>query len=264
MSDYFLWIVVGIVIVAIFVGISYLRARGPHSREMARKQGQLTKKPGVSAPSTPASEVPKTEEKKGWFVWVTEYLWSILLVIAGLVIFFQGIYFSNAWESPSFALVGRWSWTHWLQLFALAGIGSALLKLQKERLGAAESVLQSLLVTVMVTAFLVCPVIGWFEGVGASSHRVQQPASSESYKQPNKAMMLSIEPGGKSERIPVPFQMHVVMNGKDFRFHCVYADGHEESFITGERPCSDGDMPFVYATNTRGNEPNVITYSYEK
>lgn len=115
-----------------------------------------------------------------------------------------------------------------------------------------------------MVAIIIVGTIALIASVARSGNNAKQPTASTSYKQPDKAMMLTIQPGGKSERIPVPYQMHVDMNGKDFRFNCVYADGHEESFVPGERSCSNGDMPFVYATNIRTDGPNVITYSYEK
>ena len=71
-----------------------------------------------------------------------------------------------------------------------------------------------------------------------------------------------LPPGGKSERIPVPQGMRVAMDGEDFRFHCVYRDGHEESFGKREESCPNGDMPFVYAMNGRKKEPNIVSYAY--
>lgn len=80
----------------------------------------------------------------------------------------------------------------------------------------------------------------------------------------NEARVLSMPPGGKSMLVSVPSGMRVVMNGEDIRYHCVYADGHEESFVKGGPPCKNGNMPFVYATNLREKESNAVTYSYKK
>lgn len=88
--------------------------------------------------------------------------------------------------------------------------------------------------------------------------------SAQKQAQPAEAGTLAIPAGvdKKSRRIPVPFRKRVVMTGNDFRFHCVYGDGSEESFIPGkEPPCRGGDLPFVYATNLK-NEENVIAYAY--
>lgn len=76
-------------------------------------------------------------------------------------------------------------------------------------------------------------------------------------------MVLTLGPGEKSKKIPVPYQMHVVMGGKDFRYHCVYGNGDDVSFLPGQPPCPSGDMPYVYAENLRKGD-NVITYSYAK
>ena len=70
--------------------------------------------------------------------------------------------------------------------------------------------------------------------------------------------------GEKTELIPVPTGMRVKMDGNDFRYNCVYRDGHEVSFGKGDDPCPDGDMPFVYASNTRKKEANAISISYVK
>jgi hypothetical protein len=77
------------------------------------------------------------------------------------------------------------------------------------------------------------------------------------------ATVIILSPGGVSDRIPVPYMKKVVMGGKDFHMHCVYANKAEESFRPGiDKPCSDGDLPYVYASNDRGDKPNAITYSY--
>lgn len=73
---------------------------------------------------------------------------------------------------------------------------------------------------------------------------------------------LILAPGGKSHPIPVPFRKRVTMDGKDFRIVCVYANGQEKSFVKGEPRCPDGDMPFVYAKNSREDAENSITWFY--
>lgn len=79
-------------------------------------------------------------------------------------------------------------------------------------------------------------------------------ASAQSEK-----MILTMLAGGKSERIPVPPYMHVVMKGDNFRLHNVYRDGHECAF--GEA-CTDGPLAAVYVTNEDTKNPNIVSYSY--
>ena len=77
-------------------------------------------------------------------------------------------------------------------------------------------------------------------------------------------------PAGKdarSERIPIPSGMRPVLFGSDFRTHCVYKDPgvkeeREVEFGEGETPCPKGDMPFVYATNLRSRDANVVVYAF--
>jgi len=160
-----IWIL-GVIALILCLLIGYIvvvRVARPHSKRMGRNGAPQS----APTPTGAGAPVPAAATK-GKFAWVGEYLWTILLVIAGLVIFIQGGIFSSEWQSPSFAQVGSWSWAHWLQLLVLCGIGLALLKLHSKRLGAAEPVLRSTLIAAAVIAFLVCPAIGWLQGIRTS------------------------------------------------------------------------------------------------
>lgn len=69
---------------------------------------------------------------------------------------------------------------------------------------------------------------------------------------------LVMSAGGRTELIPVPPQMHIVMNGNDFRVHNVYQDGHECAF--GES-CVAGPLKGNYATN-EAKGTNIISYAF--
>lgn len=94
---------------------------------------------------------------------IAKYATSILLVAVILVVVFLGI-FSSVWESLSFAAVSRWAWKYWALIAIIATACSALIALHKKELGAAAQVLQTALSLVLVFVFIVCYVIGWFEG----------------------------------------------------------------------------------------------------
>lgn len=126
------------------VYVLVMRVAKPHSKKMGRP-------------------TPSASTSTGGQQWFMKYLWTIVLAVMGLVVFFQGVYLSE-WKSPSFTAVGNWSWSHWLPLLVLWGIGAALLALNKKVLVTAEPILQSLLMGIMAMLFLVCPVLGWFEG----------------------------------------------------------------------------------------------------
>ncbi len=156
------------------------------------------------------------------------------------------------WRTPSLASAVRWSQANWFPLLVLWGILATFVALYAPK--AAQKVLQWLLAGI---AFLLLIGLPMWVGVEEFRHAREQPRKE-------KLPILRLAPGGKSEPIAVPYPMRVVIHGKDFQYHCMYADGHEETFRPGERPCSDGDMPFVYATNDRKDAPNVLTYSYAK
>jgi hypothetical protein len=76
--------------------------------------------------------------------------------------------------------------------------------------------------------------------------------------------VIQLAPAGRTERIPLPHMMRLVASGKDIHVHCVYADNREVSFVPGiGKPCPDGDMPFVYISNDRPKDPNIVTISFE-
>lgn len=117
-------------------------------------------------------------------------------------------------------------------------------------------------IAIPLAAFTVIFATVWSINEHSSKEGSLETRTVANAQQQSEAMLLHMAPGGKSKRTPVPFMKRVVMSGKDFRYHCLYADGHEESFVPGEKPCSDGDLPLVYASNLRPNEPNDVAISY--
>lgn len=178
--------------------------------------------------------------------WSMKYLWAIPISLVGIAILWgtSGTPSGSAgtWlQAPSLAEVVEWKSTYWLPIlvglaivYALAGYATTV-----------TEVARAIVLAVAFMLFIGFPVWVWATG-------------------PSTAPVLSMAPGGKSELVAVPSGMRVVMHGEDIRYHCMYQDGHEESFIKGEPACKDGRMPFVYATNLRTDKGNAVTYSYKK
>lgn len=187
--------------------------------------------------------------------WVAnkQYVWSILLIVVGVAVIFWEI--NNPQIRPMD--VGNVSWKYWHVVLTIWGIGAALIALNA--CGAVAKTLQWVLAGAVATVLVVFPLCGWTTSPSAATAQKQvRPAETA------VPMTLTLPAGvdEKSKRIPVPFRKRVVMTGEDFRFHCVYGDGSEESFLPEkEPPCRDGDLPFVYATNLK-NEENVVAYAY--
>lgn len=220
-----------------------------------------TMPPPAAAPAaagTGASATNPLTPRGGTERWYSEYGLSIVVVVVGAALVYWG--FQNTQIRPTDA--GRLGWTYWLPLLIIWGVLAALVALNSKTLGAAAGVLQWVFAGVMVALLVILPLWHWVESpsVGASQvARSEIPLASSPQSSWPK---LVIPAGGRSERIPVPQSMHVVMGGENFRFHCVYRDGHEESFGKGGSSCSDGNMPYVYATNENSKDVNIVSYAY--
>lgn len=229
------------------------------TRKLAATQAALNSRTGrATGATTPADATPSG----GWFTGYSKNIPSILLVIAGVVVFFVGIYNTTTWSNPSPASVGSWSQNRWFALLILWGIVAALVRLNAEK--AAAKTLQWVLAGVVAAVLVVFPLWGLATSPAAPARVTSRPAEIPlaSMAQP-KTLTIPPGVGQKSERILVPFPNRLVMLGEDYRANCKYNDGHEESFIPGKEPkCSSGDVQFVYATNLKEKEENTIAYYY--
>ena len=238
-----LWVPIGLIgAIIIFAGL--LRLRNPHSRKMAHEQDQLDKKTKTKTGEAPASASSGSSAGKLDPFELLRSNPAIVLMIA-VVAFLSWYFFPSGWESPSLAKVMEWKNAYWLPIFVASAVFYALAAYT----GKAAETVRGFLIAVLAMLFVGFPAWVW----------IFTPAAPQ-----EEAMLLQIPGGGKSKYVPVPRGMRVVMSGEDFRFHCVYADGHEESFAEGERSCSSGNMPFVYATNLRTGQANMVSYSFKK
>lgn len=165
---------------------------------------------------------------------------------------------SGSWQSPSLKEVGVFAQSYWLLILIVWGVGAILLlNAGKEWI----ATFQTVLLGVVFTLLIGFPAWTWISSPSSTSQnglRSEIPLASSSRE---SWLKLVLAEGGKSQRIPVPPQMTVVMFGEEFRVHCVYRDGHEIDFGKGEEPCPKGNMPFVYATN-EAKGGNIILYAY--
>lgn len=165
-------------------------------------------------------------------------------------------------QAPSLDTTWATTKNYWLWILLVSGALFLLTELfSKEKEGLAKAS-RVVIVVVIAMLFVVLPIIGSI-GESSAAHEQQRVAIAAAQIE---AITLSMPPGvgAKSRRITVPFMKKVVMTGEDFRFHCLYGDGHEESFIPGkETPCPPGDQPYVYATNLKASKANSVVFVYK-
>lgn len=209
--------------------------------------------------------------------------WIILVVIAltGFGLWFTDlglwlIGFGLAWspfsQSPSLQTASAFVQTYWLTIFSLYVILALALFISlnanTELRGWSETT-QRILIGVMLLLFVGLPILSWMTSPSAprtarlASTALEIPIASEDRNLwPESSWLQIVVPeGGKSKMIPVRPGMHVEMFGTEFRYHCVYRDGREISFVKGEKPCPSGDLPLVYATNNAKGS-NIILVAY--
>lgn len=216
------------------------------SKKAAIRDKVAAKKETAKPSPSKSPEQPKESGKKTWREKLNGKVWGINLAISvvGIVFVYWG--FQNTQIHP--ADMSTWSREHWLPVLLIWGTFAALVALNMS--GAAAKALQWVMAVTAFMLFIGFPVWVWVTG----------PSTAVAA---SNAHVLSMPPGGKSALIAISPGKSVVVDGEDIRLHCVYRDGHEESYLAGEKPCTNGDKPFIYATNLRANKPNAITYFYK-
>lgn len=184
---------------------------------------------------------------------------AFLLLVAGTAIAYWGVYTSII-ESPSFSTLGNWSRYHWLPLLLLWGILAALVAIYGK--GWAKT-LQKVLVGTMLLLFVGAPIIGSFVDAGhrgfpGSRYNLHSDIPLASAPQSSWPKLV-IPAGGRSELVPVPPGMYIVMAGSGFINHTIYRDGHECSFSGTQ--CPGGAVAGNYATNET-QETNIVSYAF--
>lgn len=218
-----------------------------------------------------SSAVPQKEENgNGWF---TKYLWSIVISLVGVTVFFWSLYAPELRPSQMGELGSR----YWLQILMLWGTLAILIRLNAEK-----DLAKTLQGVLAVGAFLLLigfPTWSWIVGgskppdTGSAQVPQKDPAQIFQENLPaafnpdgtltdtTKWPQLVLSTNGEPVHIAVPPKKRIVTFGEDFRVHCVYRDGSEIDFGKGEEPCPEGDMPYVYVTN-EAEGLNMISYAY--
>ena len=218
-----------------------------------------------------SSAVPQKEENEnGWF---TKYLWSIVISIVGVTVFFWSLYAPELRPSQMGELGSR----YWLQILMLWGTIAILIRLNAEK--ELAKTLQGVLAIAALMLLVAFPtwsrISGGSKPSDTGSAQVPQKDLAQIFQEnlpaafnpdgtltdTTKWPQLVLPADGESERIRVPLKKRVVLSGKKFRVHCVYRDEPEIDFGEEEDPCPEGDMPFVYVTN-ESEETNIIRYAY--
>lgn len=256
--------VVGVLVpVMMVLAVSYFRALRPHSRKMAKAQMHLDRKTGIPHGNVSLAQADASEDKKGfWRLKMrlgSDWL-GILLIVGSVIVFYEGLYTSTI-GSPSFRTLGSWSRYHWLPLLLLWGILAALVAIYGK--GWAKT-LQKVLVGTMLLLFVGAPIIGNLVDAGYRSSLSRLPYGPHSdiplASAPQSSWpKLVIPAGGRSELVPVPPGMYIVMAGSGFINHTIYRDGHECSFNGTQ--CPGGAVAGNYATNET-QETNIVSYAF--
>jgi len=248
------WVVV-VLLVSIFVWRIVLPGM-----KLGAGGGTPTAAPAAVGGGATTTTAPPPKGARKWF----EENWpSILIVVVGVAAVYWG--FQNTQIRPTDA--GSWSQNHWLSLLILWGMGHALIALNAKAWGAAvASTLHWVLASVMLLLFIVLPFIGW---VGGSSEPKRAESAIRSMPatvvplastSPSSWPKLVIPARGRSELVPIPLNMRIVMDGDQFDLHTVYTDGRDCSFKESGI-CPLGAYVGSYAVN-KASETNVVSYAF--
>jgi len=188
---------------------------------------------------------------------------TILLIVAAIVVFLCGVYFPML-KSPQPSEIGTMFWKNWLWSFIFVGILYFLVeKIKDATMKKTSRTFLSIVVFLVAIGF---PVWNWV----VEQSRVSTPASRQ-VEIPLASAPIStwpkiiLQPGGKSERIPVPPGMRAMVDGSRLCVHTVYSDGHEcVRASEGEGSgtvCPDGQVTGAYVTN-EAKETNIVSYAF--
>ncbi len=204
---------------------------------------------GTAQTAGPAAANKSPPEKKvpwGWVIGIP------LAILVGL-----GLWWSLPWHSPSLATVRDGIWSSWLYILIVCGIVLVVAIFVGDKL---KTALRTAVWGVVAMSFIVIPLLAWVVAdpvlVKSTAERTIPMASAPQETWPS----ITIGPGGKSDRLPAPPGMRVVVKGNNFLSHYVYADGNECSFGSN----CPADIIALYFTNTSKTSPTLVMYAYEK
>ncbi|TSC71204.1 MAG: hypothetical protein G01um101449_59 [Parcubacteria group bacterium Gr01-1014_49] len=252
MSTMLLWsILVGFCL--LLVVVVYFRFTDSVASKMAREQKSLDRKAGVE-PNT------VEKEKKGDDQGKKEFWLKVKVVGAiGIVAFLWSIYGAPGVRPAG---MGNWGKEYWLQILIVwvtLGVLLALSEMPKMFQWVLAGTALGLLIVLPIWSAVSSP-----KKASAPTKHLEIPLArgpESSWPEPSWPHLALWKEGEKSELIPSLPKKQLLVWGRDIRLDCVYRDGHEVSFLKGEKRCPDGDMAGYYVTNL-AKEPNTVRLAY--
>jgi len=211
-------------------------------------------------------KLSSTNDEGGWkfesLKTVLKDYGTILLVIAGIAVFYFGVYSETSWESPSFPGFVNRCREHWFWVLVFAGILFALIV----RSGLAEKTRAALYWVIAATLlflFIVAPFWLWAtepsKPTPQLNTRTEVPLASRPVSEWNKIIL---EPRGKSRDIYIPVGKRIIKHGFKFKVHVRYYERPECSQVFGlEKDCPDGPITSICFENL-ADEENTISYAF--
>ncbi len=268
MNGDLLWFVVGMIVLPLFLLVSYIVAV-----RMARYH---SKKLYAGQPPPPGNEERPSVWKayKKWF-----------LGFGAIVLIVWLLAQPSSLQSPSLGDVWDWTKGHWLWILLALGVVAllpSLITFPKEKEKAAGALRKAVVVLLLVLWFVI-PICNRIWGEKPPRLPQQQVAREKARALPHDAPDLprawnpdgsltdvskwpqvQVPPYGDSVHVPNIFGGHVVWGGSGFKVHCIYgSDGHEGTVGDSEHPCSDGNIVESYARN-QGGTLLYASYAYAR
>lgn len=226
------------------------------------------KKAPITAPAKNKEDKKEPEEKPNWLL---ENLWSILLVLAGIMAL---VFLSLQVPELTPSQTGNWSQKYWLQILIIWFIGVALVWLNVKEKGSSET-LQKVLAGTAIMLLFILPFWSWI----SSSTPEKTPLKTieilpqdapnlpwawnadGSITDTSKWPRVKVPPHGDSDHVPGLFDGHVVWGGSGFEIHYRYSDGHICIFGDARPSCGDGAVVEGWAHN-KGDTLLYASYAY--
>ncbi len=162
---------------------------------------------------------------------------------------------SSDWSSPSLATVRDGIWSSWFWILIVCGIFLGAFSIWG---GKHKSAQQTAVWGVAAMLFIVIPLLAWIVSPSVeNSSRVTRSEIPLASSPQSEWPKLVIPAGGRSDMVPRPSGMHIVMAGTRFLHHAVYQNGEE---CSRGPSCPEGSVG-SYARN-HAKETNSVSYAY--
>ncbi len=191
--------------------------------------------------------VTKKKPSADWLK-VTAVILGVVFIV-GLSIWLVG----KDLSAPSLATVNAWRQHFWLWILIFSVFVYVEASFIPKSAATLADTLKTVLALMVVTLFIVFPILGMFSGGSGDS----QATSSAREERPMNSLVLPAN--GYSEHVNAPVGYFVRFHGHGYTVHCVYSDGHEGVVGDQSRPCEDGPTLYWYLQDTTG-APNMVPY----